>query len=175
MVEVRLLQRSDDTSQFRCGDIDLDRFLQLYAGQNQFRHHIGSTYVAVDGKRILGYVTIAPGQLEVEDLPVKARKRLPAYPIPILRLARLATDQSFQGKGLGGELLRFTLELARRIATEYGCFGVVVDALPAAVEFYERFGFLKLDVLEGQPQSRPQPVTMFLSMREIEAAAKADG
>jgi hypothetical protein len=33
---------------FRSGDPDLDRFLVKYAGQNQFRHHIGTSYVAVE-------------------------------------------------------------------------------------------------------------------------------
>ncbi len=40
-VRVRALARSDDRSGFACGDIELDRFFQRYAGQNQFRHHIG--------------------------------------------------------------------------------------------------------------------------------------
>jgi hypothetical protein len=47
---------------FRSGDVDLDRFLERYAGQNQFRHHVGTTYVAVETGRIIGYVTVAPGQ-----------------------------------------------------------------------------------------------------------------
>jgi len=44
---VRRLSKADDRSQFRCGDADLDRFFHRYAGQNQFRHHNGTTFVAV--------------------------------------------------------------------------------------------------------------------------------
>ena len=44
MIEVRLLRQEDDRSRFRSGQPDLDRFFARYAGQNQFRHHIGSTY-----------------------------------------------------------------------------------------------------------------------------------
>jgi hypothetical protein len=54
-VEIRALRASDDRSQFRSGDEALDRFFHQYAGQNQFRHHLGVTYVAADSDRIVGF------------------------------------------------------------------------------------------------------------------------
>jgi GNAT superfamily N-acetyltransferase len=126
--------------------------------------------VAVDDGRILGFATVAPSQLEVEELPASARKKLPRYPLPVLRLARLAVHQAAQGQGLGGQLLRFVLELAARLAGEFGCTGVVVDAKPSAVEFYSKLGFLELEVLEGASDARPQPVALFLSVHAILAA-----
>ncbi|MGH9885346.1 MAG: GNAT family N-acetyltransferase [bacterium] len=171
-MEIRILQPSDDRSAFRSGDVDLDRFLQRYAGQNQFRHHLGSTYVAVDQGRILGYATVAPGQLEIDDLPGSLRKKLPAYPLPILRLARLAVDEAARGQGLGKELLRFVLQLAIRLARDYGCTGVLVDAKAEAEAFYEKLGFVPLEVIEGQSDARPAPTPMFLSVWEIQAAAR---
>jgi GNAT superfamily N-acetyltransferase len=171
-MEIRLLRESDDTAGFRCGDLDLDRFLERYARQNQFRHHVGSTYVAIEDTRVLGYVTLAPGHLERDDLPASERKSLPSYPLPVLRIARLATDLSVQGQGIGKELLRFALVLARRLATDYGCVGVLVEAKVDAVQFYERYGFVGLDVLEGQSHARPVPVAMFLSMRAIQAGSE---
>jgi GNAT superfamily N-acetyltransferase len=171
-VEIRILQASDDRSGFRSGDPDLDRFLQRYAGRNQFRHHLGSTYVAVDQGRILGYATVAPGQLEIDDLPGALRKKLPEYPVPVLRLARLAVDEAARGQGLGKELLRFVLQLAIRLAKDYGCTGVLVDAKAEAVASYGKLGFVPLEVLEGQSDARPAPIPMFLSVREIQAAAR---
>ncbi len=170
-MEIRALRESDDRSAFRSGDADLDCFLQKYAGQNQFRHHIGTTYVAVEGDSVAGYVTIAPGHIEIEALPSIRRKHFPRYPLPILRVARLAVDESLQRQGLGKELLRFVLQLALRMAGEFGCIGVVVDAKPDAVAFYRQFGFLELEVLEGQSPARPQTTAMFLSVKEIAAAA----
>jgi len=35
------------------------------------------TYVAVDGGRILGFATVAPRHIGIEDLPERARKKLP--------------------------------------------------------------------------------------------------
>ncbi len=171
-MEIRLLQESDDRQAFHSGDPELDRFLHRYAGQNQFRHHIGSTYVAVEGTRILGYATVAPGQVEVEELPASARRRLPAYPLPVVRLARLAVDASVRGQGLGKALLRFALGLAVRLAADYGCVGVLVDAKPDAVDFYLGLGFVEVEVLEGLSGSRPAPVPMFLSISQILGATQ---
>jgi GNAT superfamily N-acetyltransferase len=171
-MEIRILRESDERAGFRSGDADLDRFLQKYAGQNQFRHHIGTTYVAVEAGQILGYATVAPGHIEIDDLPAKLRRKLANYPLPILRLGRLAVDESFRGQGLGKELLRFVLQLAIRLAADYGCIGVVVDAKTDAVEFYERLGFMRLDLLQGQSGARPTPTAMFLPMGEIEAACR---
>lgn len=169
-MEIRALREADDRSVFRSGDADLDRFLQKYAGQNQFRHHIGTTYVAVEREGIVGYATVAPGHVEIESLRGSLRRKLPRYPLPILRLARLAVDRSVQEKGVGRELLRFVLGLALRMGKDFGCVGVVVDAKPAAVGFYQRYGFVPLEVVEGHSEARPTPTAMFLPVSAIEAA-----
>jgi len=169
-MEIRALHEGDDRSKFRSGDPDLDRFFHKFAGQNQFRHYLGVTYVALEGRRVLGFVTVAPGDIEIDGLPITARKRLPHYPLPMLRLARLAVDQSAQGQGLGGQLLRFVLLLALRMAGDYGCVGVAVDAKPGAIDFYGRYGFILVEAVEGQSDARPEPTPMFLSMRAIKTA-----
>jgi GNAT superfamily N-acetyltransferase len=89
----------------------------------------------------------------------------------MLRVARLAVDRSVQGQGLGGELLRFVLQIARRMATDYGCVGVVVDAKTDAIDFYAKYGFVPLEVVHGQSEVRPRPTAMFLSTRTIRSAA----
>lgn len=169
-MEIRALRESDDRSQFRSGDADLDRFLHKYAGQNQFRHSVGTTYVAAEDDQLLGYATVAPGQMSADVLPAALRARLPGYPLPILRLGRLAVDARAQGQGVGGALLRHVLAMALRLADEFGCVGVLVDAKAGAVEFYARFGFVPLDAVEGQSGARPVPVPMFLHVRRIRSA-----
>lgn len=46
-IEIRPLHPDDDRSSFSSGDIELDRFFRNYAGLNQFRLHLGTTYVAL--------------------------------------------------------------------------------------------------------------------------------
>jgi ribosomal protein S18 acetylase RimI-like enzyme len=164
-VAIRPLQPADDRRAFRSGDEALDLYFQRYAGQNQFRHHVGVSYVAVEGERILGFVTVSPGSLDAEDLP--SGRKAPPYPVPILRVARLAVDGTARGLGLGKSLLRFTIELAERLAREVGCVGVVVDAKGAAVDFYRRYGFVTLDAEEGVLCSRPEPTPMFLALGSV--------
>lgn len=169
-MEIRALHEGDERSAFQSGDPDLDRFFHRFAGQNQFKHYLGVTYVAVEGRGILGFVTVSPGQVEIEGLPAAARKKLPRYPLPVLRIARLAVDQSAHGQGLGTALLRFVLQLALRMPSDYGCIGVVVDAKRGAAEFYAKYGFIPVEALEGLSDVRPQPTPMFLSIHAIQEA-----
>jgi len=166
--KIRRLDPDDDRTTFRSGNVDLDRFFLRYAGQNQFRHHIGTTYVAVDAAGIIaGFATVTASEIAPGAMAPSKRKRLPKYPVPVLRLARLAVDDNASGKGIGRLLLRAVLVLAQQMADDFGCVGVVVDAKPQAVTFYERLGFLRLDAVAGELGDRPQPLSMFLELGQI--------
>lgn len=164
-IAVRRLRPDDVRTDFRSGNIDLDRFFARYAGQNQFRHHIGTTYVAVDGGAILGFATVAASELTCTTQAPAARKRLPAYPLPVLRLARLAVDQRAAGRGVGQLLLRTVFALARR--EDMGCVGVVVDAKPEAAGFYRKLGFIELAARAGALGDRPQPLPLFIELSTV--------
>jgi GNAT superfamily N-acetyltransferase len=171
-MEIRALRPSDDRAAFQSGDEDLDRFFRRYAGQNQFRHYLGVTYVAVDAGRVLGFATVAPRHVDIEELPERARKKLPRYPLPVLGLARLAVDKSAQSTGLGAQLLRFVLKLAAKMADEVGCAGVVVDAKAGAIDFYAKYGFTPFEAIEGQSEVRPRPTATWLPNQAIKAAGE---
>lgn len=172
---IRVLAETDDRSGFFSGEPDLDRFFLKYAGQNQYRHHLGTTYVYVDDdERLTGFVTVTAGSVEIDDLPVSARRRYPRYPLPVLRIARLAVDRSAQGKGIGSALLRFVLHLSLRMANDFGCVGVIVDAKPPSMKFYRALGFEAVHVVEGQSGARPAPTVMFLPIGEIAAANRKE-
>jgi predicted N-acetyltransferase YhbS len=173
MTQIRALRDTDDRRHFRSGDADLDRFFARYAGQNQFRHHVGVTYVAVEVERIIGYATVAAATLESDVLPAAIRKRLPAYPLPALRLGRLAVDVSARAGGVGKALLRHTFHLAVDMSERFGCVGVVVDAKSGAVDFYARFGFAPVHLVEGTLESRPRPKAMFLPLELVLSAVHA--
>ncbi len=166
-IEVRLLEPTDDRSGFRSGSDDLDRYFHRFAGQNQFRHHIGATFVAIVEGTIAGYATVAASHVEAATLPTALRRRLPSYPLPVLRLARLAVDERSTGSGIGLVLLRAVFVTAHRMAADVGCIGVVVDAKPPTIPFYERFGFVPLDPRRGVLGDRPEPLPMFLRLKDI--------
>lgn len=79
----------------------------------------------------------------------------------------MAVDKRYTGQGVGLKLLKSIFILAREMEKLAGCVGVVVDAKPNAVSFYERFGFVPFDTLEGALGERPVPVTMFLPLGSI--------
>lgn len=171
-VEIRPLARDDDRSGFSCGQADLDRFFEHYAGQNQFRLHLAVTYVAVIESRIVGFATVASSAMEREAVPsARLRKRLPTYPLPTLRLARLGVDTRAQGIGIGRALLRHVFQVAFEARDRTGCIGVVADAKPEALGFYDSLGCLPLEgVREGLLLSEPRP--MFLGIEVIAAALR---
>lgn len=171
-VEIRPLGRDDDRSDFSCGQADLDRFFEHYAGQNQFKLHLAVTYVAVVVGRIVGFATVAASSLERENLPsARLRRRLPAYPLPVLRLGRLGVDKRAQGLGIGKALLRHVLGLALEQRDRLGCLGVVTDAKPDAVSFHETLGFVPLEIVrEGLLVGEPLP--MFLGIETIASSVE---
>jgi GNAT superfamily N-acetyltransferase len=169
VVEIRALAQDDDRNGFSCGRADLDRFFQHYAGQNQFKLHLAVTYVAVVETRIAGFATVAASSVERASLPnARQRKRLPRYPLPVLRLARLGVDKRAQGIGIGKALLRHVLGLALEQRDRIGCVGIVTDAKAEVVNFYERLGFFPLEgVREGLLVGEPLP--MFLGIETVAA------
>lgn len=173
--EIRALRKDDDRTGFSCGQPDLDRFFRDYAGQNQFKLRVAVTYLVTLDERIAGFATVTMGSIERAELPTaKLRRRMPAYPLPVLRLPRLGVDEAARGLGLGRALVRHVLRLALGQRDTVGCVGVLTDAKVDAVAFYERLGFEPLQgVVEGLVQGEPMP--MFLPIRDIAAAVTPVG
>ncbi|MDO8848930.1 MAG: GNAT family N-acetyltransferase [Coriobacteriia bacterium] len=169
-MRIRSLERSDVREGFGCGVPAPDRFLERYAWQNQARYRLGVTYVAVDDatRRLLGYFTIAAASVSAEESSVRAPDGYAE--IPCIRVARLAVDERVQGIGLGSELVRAVLTIALAESERVGCAGVIVDALPEAVGFYERFGFRTMEVRAGAGAARPRPTLMWLGMGTVRRA-----
>ena len=172
--EIRPLRLEDNRSEFTCGEPSLDRFFQHYAGQSQFKLSLSVTYVAIASTTVLGFATVSAGTIERYEHPdSKLQKRLPGYPIPILRLARLGVSTTFQGCGIGRALLRHVFLIAVEQQAKIGCLGVVSDAKPDAISFYERLGFIPLSgVREGRIHGDPLP--MFLDVRLLKAALEPE-
>ena len=170
MINIRILKKSDDRGSFSCGEIALDYYFQRYAGQNQFKHFVGTTYISTDDTTIFGFVTVSVGSLMRDDLPKTIQKKFPAYPLPILHITRLGVDVRYQNRGVGKELMVTAFRLAIEQKEKFGCVGVVVDAKIEAMEFYKKLGFVELEVERGLARTHPLPVAMFMVIQTIEKA-----
>ena len=146
---------------FDCGNPALDDYLKKYARQNH-EGGIAKTFVAIDRSdsfNIDGFYTVSASDIEFDSLPESTRKKIPAYPIPVILIGKLAVDKSAQGKGLGGELLVDALLRSAKIAQEIGVFAVRVDAIDLkAKEFYLKYEFIPL---------QDKPLTLFLPIKTI--------
>jgi predicted GNAT family N-acyltransferase len=147
---------------FNCGVPELNQYLQKYARQNQ-RKGIAKTWVAIpqDGDgQVAGYYSISMAELQLELLPENYRKGLPRYPLPVMRIGKLAVTQSMQGKRLGETLLVDAFNRVIRLSEDIGVLGVIVDALnEQAKGFYLQYGFISL---EGDELSLFIPITRIL-------------
>lgn len=141
------LSRNHHRAGFDCGVDELNSFLRNTARRQDERHLVRTTVlVDVDQpERILAYYSTAP--CEIAPPPgVRAWKNYP-HPMPFLRMARLASDLSVQGRGFGELALLAAIEDAATISRRFTAIGgLVVDAKdPRAAAFYEKFGFVRIE------------------------------
>ena len=61
-------------------------------------------------------------------------------------------------------------DLALRMASDYGCVGIAVDAKPDAVDFYTKFGFTPKAAVAGGMHVFPNPIPMWLSIAKLKGA-----
>ena len=141
-----------DRAGFDCGVEPLNRYLKALAGQHRVKG-IATTFVLVESERpsrILGYYSLSAASLALERLTEADRKGLPAYPVPAVRIGRLATSVSIRGHGLGELLLQNAIKRILRSRNTIGVHAVVVEAKNVAAEgFYRKYGFRLCD-----PESR---------------------
>ncbi len=141
------LNRSHDRTAFDCGVEELNTFIQKTA-RRQDEQHLVRTTVLVDPdrpERILAYYSTAP--CEIAPPPgVRAWRKYP-HPVPFLRMARLASDLSARGQGLGELALLAAIEDAATISREFTAIGgLVVDAKDQkSAAFYEKYGFIRIE------------------------------
>jgi GNAT superfamily N-acetyltransferase len=141
-VRLERLDARHDVSTFECGNEELDNWLRRHALAAQ-QMDSARTFLLVRNDRVVGYVSLTVGSVLRADAPARLVRGLPAYPIGMVLLARLAVDRSEQGKGLGALLLAEALRKAVAAGEAAAARLVVVDAIDdAAVRFYERFGFI---------------------------------
>ncbi|MDO8378881.1 GNAT family N-acetyltransferase [Phenylobacterium sp.] len=141
-LRIEKLRREHVVEGFDCGKEGLNRFLVRHALQSQ-QAGASTTYVATDGDKIVGYYSLAVGQVDYDDAPERLVKGLARHPVPIMLLARLAVAAEWQGRRLGAGLLKDASLRTLQAAGIAGIRALVVHAKDdEAKGFYERFDFV---------------------------------
>jgi len=140
-VESAVIQR------FSSGCKALDVYLKNYARQND-KKDIAKTFLFLEGDKVVGYYSLCNASVAYDELPTILRARLPRYPVPSIRIARLAVAYDEQGKGYGTKMVSDALYKIVTISEITGVNLVLVDAKESSKTFYERFGFQKTEKRE---------------------------
>lgn len=135
---------NDSIQSFSCGNIELDKFLKKNALIND-QNGYGKTFVLENKEEILGFFTLCSFSIKFDEYPNKENIALPKYPIPCIKIARLAVNQKYQRQGYGKELLKQAFLRILSVASTVGIRLIVVDAKESAVSFYAKFGFMPLE------------------------------
>jgi predicted GNAT family N-acyltransferase len=145
--------RRHDRAAFDCGVEILNRYLTNLATQHRSKG-IASTFVLIDldePARILGYYALSAASLSLEKLTDADREGLPAYPVPAVRIGRLAGGTWARGRGVGELLLQNAMKRILGARSTLGVFAVVVEAKDASAEaFYRKYGFRLCDARSRQ-------------------------
>jgi GNAT superfamily N-acetyltransferase len=173
---IRSIQEGDIVKKFEIERVNdgLRAFLKKTA--HQFHSsNIAKTYVAVEAdgdggpKRIRSYISILLSEIRkdyarADDCPEAAR-----YNFPAIKIARLATERDYEGRGLGSGLIDFVAGLAKaQIMPHAGCRFLILDANREKIDFYQRRGFVLVDNEENIRADNPNPV-MFMDLHKIAA------
>ena len=160
---IEKLRRDHPIDVFDCGQEALNNWLRKHASQNQGAG-AAQTYVGLVGKVVIGYYSLAVGQIEYGDAPERLQKGLARHPVPIMLLARLAAAIGWQGRGVGSGLLKDAMLRTLQAADIAGIRAFAVHAKDdEARAFYEHFDFVP---------APSDPYHLFRLLKDVRAALK---
>ena len=107
---------------------------------------LGSAFFCLKALGLIGYFTLATAQVAYQKIPDDYRGKLPKYPIPALRIARLAVDKEL--KGIGKWLLAQAFLKVIQVADITEIHFIIVDAKETSKSFYEHYGFIKFNDID---------------------------
>jgi GNAT superfamily N-acetyltransferase len=140
---IEKLNSGYDLQPFDCGQEDLNHWFRKFALQGQATNS-SQTYLGLDGGQIVGFYSLAAGQIEISEAPTRLLKGIARQPVPVMLLARLAVHKDWQKKGVGRALLRDAVLRTLQAAEIAGIRALVVHAKDeAAKSYYSQFNFVE--------------------------------
>ena len=136
---IEKLGRGHHLDTFDCGDEALNRFLSRYALSNQ-QANASQTYLALADDRVIGFYTLVVGDVAFEYAADRLKKGLARHPIPVMLLARMGVDLSWQGQRIGSGLLKDAMRRTVQAADIAGIRAFIVHAKNEQVrDWYMQF------------------------------------
>jgi GNAT superfamily N-acetyltransferase len=155
---IEKLQRGHAIDDFDSGREELNRYLHRFALQNQ-QAGAAQTYLGLIGDTVIGFYTLAVGQVTYDGAPQRLTKGLARHPVPLMLLARLAVDARWQKQGVGKALLKDAILRTLQAADIAGIRALAVHAKDDdARRFYEHFDFVP---------SPSDPMHLFVLLKDV--------
>ncbi len=160
---IEKLDRSHAVDAFDCGEPALTRFLTRFSLPSQLSN-AAATYVGLADDQVIGFYSLVVGEVQYEGAPERLIKGLAHHPVPLMLLARLAVDQSWQGRGIGAGLLKDAMLRTLQAADIAGIRALAVHAKDeGARAFYQHFDFI---------DSSSDPLHLFLLIKDLRRHVK---
>ncbi len=150
---------------FDCGDTDLNGFL-FDDAKNYGTSLLAVTYLIQDEKNTIAYFAYQNDKISHTDigggnfkkfiqrvgsLLPKEKGEFKSY--PAVKIGRLGVNNSYKGKGMGKNIIQFTIKYFTK-NNKTGCKFITVDAYRESLKFYEKMGFKYLSSSDKKSDTR---------------------
>ena len=135
------LTKEHDLFAFHSTNNELNDFL-INDALNSQNFLISRTYLCYYDEALVGFLTLVTDTIEVKL--IEALDGVDGYQYskyPCIKIARIAVDSDYVGKGIGRFLLLWAVGTVYRVSRVVGCRYITVDAKRESVLFYEKNGF----------------------------------
>jgi ribosomal protein S18 acetylase RimI-like enzyme len=161
------LEKRHKRAAFSCGEERVDEWLKKNARQSEEKRLSVTRVMQENSDAIVGYYTLAMGQVNFDELPHAVTRKLPSTMLPIVTLAWLGVDGEYQGRGLGDRLFAQALAHCHATGGAMPFVAVILDCLgPRAKAFYQRFDFKEIP---------GHPMKLMLPWSLLDAMMRTDG
>jgi GNAT superfamily N-acetyltransferase len=139
-----LLAVHHEVDAFDSGSTPLNNYLKRFALSNNSAGSARTFVCCPDSSsEVVAYYSLCAASIEKTAASERVAKGMPAHPIPVILLARLAVDHRYQGRCLGKAMLKDALLRSLNAADAIGIRAVLVHAKDSTTaNFYAHFGFV---------------------------------
>jgi len=170
--DITLFSRSEFSTlagNFDCNENNLNTYIKQFAYKHA-SEGLSQTYLIHKDNTIIAYVTLSISTVSDNDGHYEETKRncdIPEsyrFPMPALKIARLATGDSFKKRGYGSILLSLAKIKSMVLQITGGCRLITVDARKDAMGFYRKQGFYCLSSYDDE-----ETVFMFSKVNPVKS------
>lgn len=147
-IDISKLDCTDDNDEDPQG---LHKFIRQQALMHQ-ENNYGVTYIAYYDGVMIGYLTVATGNINLERMPKSSRPSTDTdmRNFPAVVIAFFAIDKPERRKGYGEYVLKYCLGLGRVVSRRVGCRYIILYAREA-IDFYKKYRFVICEDQEKKP------------------------